>query len=72
MGTAEGDWVSMGIPSDGSYGIPEGVIYGYPVTCRDGEYQIVQGLSINDFSRGRMDATYKELLEERDGVKDLL
>jgi len=72
MGTADGDWVSMGIPSDGSYGIPEGVIYGYPVTCKGGEYQIVQGLSINDFSRGRMDATYKELLEERDGVKDLL
>ena len=60
------------IPSDGSYGIPEGVIYGFPVTCRDGEYQIVQGLAINDFSRGRMDATYKELTEERDGVKDLL
>ena len=72
MGTADGDWVSMGIPSDGSYGIPEGVIYGYPVTCKDGEYQIVQGLSINDFSRARMDATHKELLEERDGVKDLL
>lgn len=72
MGTPEGDWVSMGIPSDGSYGIPEGVIYGYPVTCKDGEYQIVQGLAVNEFSRARMDATYKELLEERDGVKDLL
>jgi malate dehydrogenase len=71
-GTPEGDWVSMGVPSDGSYGIPEGVIYGYPVTCKNGEYQIVQGLSINDFSRQRMDATHKELLEERDGVKDLI
>jgi malate dehydrogenase len=72
MGTPGGDWVSMGIPSDGSYGIPAGVIYGYPVTCHNGEYEIVQGLAINDFSRARMDATYKELLEERDGVKDLL
>jgi malate dehydrogenase len=71
-GTAEGDWVSMAVPSDGSYGIPEGVIYGYPVTCKGGDYQVVQGLAINDFSRGRMDATHKELLEERDGVKDLL
>ncbi len=72
MGSPAGDWVSMGIPSDGSYGIPEGVIYGYPVTCKDGEYQIVQGLAVNEFSRARMDATHKELLEERDGVKDLL
>jgi malate dehydrogenase len=71
-GTPAGDWVSMAVPSDGSYGIPEGVIYGYPVTCSNGDYQIVQGLAINDFSRGRMDATYKELTEERDGVKDLL
>ncbi len=71
-GTPEGDWVSMAVPSDGSYGIPAGVIYGYPVTCRNGDYQIVQGLSINDFSRQRMDATHKELLEERDGVKELI
>jgi malate dehydrogenase len=71
-GTPDGDWVSMAVPSDGSYGIPEGVIYGYPVTCRNGEYTIVQGLSVNDFSRAKMDATHKELLEERDGVKDLL
>jgi len=71
-GTADGDWVSMGVPSDGSYGIAEGVIYGYPVTCKNGDYQIVQGLSINDFSRQRMDATHKELLEEREGVKDLI
>src|SRR5512134_524058 len=71
-GTRAGDWVSMGIPSDGSYGIPEGVIYGYPVTCKNGQYEIVQGLAINEFSRARMDTTHKELLEERDGVKDLL
>ena len=71
-GTPEGDWVSMGIPSDGSYGVPEGVIYGFPVTCSGGAYEIVQGLEINPFSRARMDATHKELTEERDGVKDLL
>jgi malate dehydrogenase len=71
-GTADGDWVSMGVPSDGSYGIPAGVIYGFPVTCKNGDYQIVQGLSVNDFSRQRMDATHKELLEERDGVKELI
>jgi malate dehydrogenase len=72
LGTPAGDWVSMGVPSDGSYGIPEGVIYGYPVTCKDGRYEIVQGLEVNDFSRARMTATHKELLEERDGVKDLI
>ena len=72
LGTAAGDWVSMGVPSDGSYGIAPGVIYGYPVTCKDGKYQIVQGLEINAFSRARMDATHKELLEEKDGVKDLI
>jgi len=71
-GSAQGDWVSMGIPSDGSYGIPEGVIYSYPVVCRGGQYDIVQGLAIDEFSRQRMDATHQELLEERDGVKDLL
>jgi malate dehydrogenase len=71
-GTADGDWTSMAVPSDGSYGIKEGVIYSYPVTCRNGEYQVVQGLSVDEFSRGRMDATEKELREERDGVKELL
>jgi len=71
-GSAQGDWVSMGIPSDGSYGIPEGVIYSYPVVCRGGQYEIVQGLAIDEFSRQRMDVTHQELLEERDGVKDLL
>jgi len=71
QGTADGDWASMGIPSDGSYGIAPGVIYGYPVTCRDGKYSIVQGLQINAFSRERMDATDKELREERAGVEHL-
>ena len=71
LGTPQGDWVTMGIPSDGSYGIPAGVIYGYPVTCKDGEYTIVQGLEVNDFSRARMDATLKELQEERDVVQHL-
>ena len=71
QGTAEGDWVSMGIPSDGSYGIKPGVIYGYPVTVKNGKYEIVQGLAINDFSRARMDATDKELREERAGVEHL-
>jgi len=71
LGTADGDWVSMGIPSDGSYGIAPGLIYGYPVTCRDGRYAIVQGLAINAFSRARMDATAKELREERGGVEHL-
>jgi malate dehydrogenase len=72
LGTAEGDWVSMGVPSDGSYGIPAGVIYSYPVTCRNGDYQIVQGLAIDAGSRKRMSVTENELKEERDGVKDLL
>ena len=71
-GTRDGDWVTMGIPSDGSYGIPEGIIYGYPVTTRNGSYQIVKGLEVSEFSRKRMDATLKELHEERDGVKHLL
>ena len=71
-GTAAGDWVSMGVPSDGSYGIPAGVIYSYPVTCKGGAYSIVQGLSVDEFSRGKMTATHQELLEERDGVKDLI
>ena len=72
LGSAEGDWVSMGIPADGSYGIEPGVIYGYPVTCKNGKYAIVQGLDINDFSRARMDATDKELREERASVEQLL
>jgi len=71
-GTPEGDWVTMGVAADGSYGIPEGVLYGYPVTCRGGEYRIVQGIEIGDFGRKRMDATLKELHEERDGIRHLL
>jgi len=69
---SNGEWVTMGIPSDGSYGIPEGIIYGFPVTTEGGEYKIVQGLEIDEFSRERMTHTLNELLEERDGVKDLL
>jgi len=69
---SHGRWVTMGIPSDGSYGIPEGIIYGVPVTTAHGEYTRVEGLEIDAFSRERMDATLKELLEERDGIKDLL
>jgi len=72
LGTPQGDWVSMGIPADGSYGIPEGVLYGYPVTCSGGQFQIVKGIEVSEFSRKRMDATLKELHEERDGVKHLL
>ena len=71
LGTEGDEWVSMGIPSDGSYGIEPGVIYGYPCTCKDGKYEIVQGLEINDFSRERMDATEKELREERAAVEKL-
>ena len=72
QGTPEGDWTSMGIPSDGSYGIEQGLIYSYPVTVKGGAYEIVQGLEINDFSREKMLATETELKEERDGVKHLL
>ncbi len=71
-GTAEGDWTSMAVPSDGSYGIGEGVIYSYPVTINNGEYSIVQGLEINEFSRERMNLTETELREEREAVKHLL
>ena len=71
LDTPTGDWVTMGIPSDGSYGIPEGVMFGYPVTSANGEYKIMQGLQLSDFSKTRVAATHKELLEERDGVKHL-
>ena len=71
LGT-NGKWVTMGIPSDGSYGIPEGIMYGVPVTCASGKYERVKGLAIDEFSRGKMDNTLKELLEERDGVKHLV
>ncbi len=72
LGSADNDWVSMGIPAEGSYGIAEGVMYSYPVICRNGAYEIVQDLAIDEFSRDRMDATDKELREEAEGVKDLL
>jgi malate dehydrogenase len=71
LGTPDGDWVSMAIPSDGSYGIEEGVIAGFPVTCSGGEYQVVQGLELNEFSRGKIDASINELKEERDAVRQL-
>ncbi|HEU5427824.1 MAG TPA: malate dehydrogenase [Actinocrinis sp.] len=70
-GTAEGDWTSMGVVSDGSYGVPEGLVSSFPVTTRDGDFEIVQGLEINEFSRGRIDASVKELSEERDAVREL-
>ena len=72
LGNESGSWVSMGVPADGSYGIAEGVLYGYPVTCKGGKYEIVKGIEVSDFARKRMDATLKELHEERDGVKQLL
>ncbi|HNR91530.1 MAG TPA: malate dehydrogenase [Dokdonella sp.] len=71
LGTSEGDWVSMAIPSDGSYGVPPGVIFGYPVTVKNGQYAIVQGLDLNDFSKARIAATDKELREERAAVEHL-
>jgi len=70
-GTPAGDWVSMGVPSDGSYGVPEGLLCGFPVTCADGAYEVVQGLEIDDFSRARIDASVAELASERDMVRDL-
>ena len=72
QGTPENDWVSMAIPSDGSYGISDGLIYSYPVICSGGHYEIVQALEVDEFSQARMSETEQELLEERDGVSDLL
>jgi malate dehydrogenase len=71
LGTADGDWVSMGIPSDGSYGVDEGLIAGFPVTCSNGSYEIVQGLDLNDFSRSRLGTTVNELGGERETIKRL-
>jgi malate dehydrogenase len=71
LGTPEGDWVSMAIPSDGTYGVQEGLISSFPVTCANGAYKIVEGLEISDFSRSRIDATVNELREESDAVKEL-
>jgi len=72
LGTPDGDWVSMAIPADGSYGIEPGIVYSYPVRCSGGNYEIVQGLSIDDFSRARMDATEAELRGERAAIEELL
>jgi malate dehydrogenase len=72
LGTAEGDWVSMGVYSDGSYGIQQGLIYSFPCVCKNGDWEIVQGLAVNEFSKARMQATEQELAEERDAVKHLL
>lgn len=72
LGTAPGDWVSMAVPADGSYGIPEGLIFSFPVTCQDGDYAIVPGLTIDAFSRARLAATQKELEEERDALAEIL
>ena len=72
LGTPGDDWVSMGVPSDGSYGIKEGIIYSYPVRCAKGKYEIVDGLAISDFSRGRMTATEVELRQEREAIAALL
>ena len=72
LGTKPGDWVSMGIPSDGSYGIAPGIIFGYPVTCANGKYTIVQGLGMDDATKARVGATHKELLEEAEAIKHLL
>ncbi len=72
LGTPANDWVSMGVYSDGSYGIEKGLIYSFPVVCKNGDWEIVQGVEINEFSRARMTATEKELQEERDAVKELL
>lgn len=71
LGTPDGDWVSMSIPSDGSYGVPEGIISSFPVTCANGEYSIVQGLEIDDYSRTMIDASAAELISERDAVAEL-
>ncbi|MGJ3508641.1 malate dehydrogenase [Enemella sp. A6] len=71
LGTPEGDWVSMAVPSDGSYGVPEGIVSSFPCTVTDGKYSIVQGLEIDDFSRSKIDASVAELSEERDAVREL-
>jgi len=71
LGTGDGDWVSMAVPSDGSYGVADGLISSFPATCTNGEWAVVQGLDIDDFSRGRIDASVAELAEERDAVREL-
>jgi malate dehydrogenase len=71
LGTPEGDWVSMGVPSDGSYDVPQGIISSFPCVCRDGGYEIVQGLDIDPYSRAKIDASVAELMSERDAVAEL-
>ena len=71
LGTPEGDWVSMGVPSDGSYGVPEGLVSSFPCVCRDGSWEIVTGLEVDDYSRAKIDASVAELIEERDAVTEL-
>ena len=71
LGTPDGDWVSMAIPSQGAYGVEEGIISSFPVTCSGGEYTVVEGLDVSDFSRAKIDATVDELKSERDAVKEL-
>jgi malate dehydrogenase len=71
LGTPTGDWVSMAVPSDGSYGVPEGLVSSFPCVCKDGRYEIVQGLKIDDYSRAKIDASVAELIEERDAVRAL-
>ena len=71
LGTPSGDWVSMAIPSDGAYHVEEGLISSFPVTCADGNYEVVEGLEVDEFSRSRIEATVNELREERDAVRKL-
>ena len=71
LGTPDGDWVSMGVPADGSYDVAEGIVSGYPCTCSGGEYSIVEGLEIDEFSRARIDASVEELQGERETVSEL-
>ena len=66
------DWVTMGVPSDGSYGIPEGIVFGFPCECKNGDYKIIQGLEIDAFSQEKLDKTLKELQEEAAAVKSML
>ena len=72
FGTKPGEVVTMGVPSDGSYGIPEGVMFGYPCTCKDGKYTVVKNYQISEFSRKYIDITYQELCEERAAIEHLL
>ena len=72
LGTAENDWVSMGVYSDGSYGVEKGLIFSFPCVCKNGDWEIVQGVEVNEFSQVRINATEKELKEERDAVQSLL